>query len=622
LKRRCSMKLSKEQEKAVAFVGSPALVVAGAGSGKTRTLTAKVAHLMESGHDPERILAITFTNKAADEMKSRLVSLTGKPLGRFPWVRTYHSACFRILREHCEAVGFKNPLQIYAEYQRQKTLQEILARLNIDKKALPTLVAHVSNAKNSGDPASFGEKLPRFGGIRFTEIYSQYQKEMISRNAVDFDDILLFTRDLLRTHGPIRKHYQELFTYILVDEYQDTNDLQEELTGLLVCNGNLFCVGDDWQAIYGFRGSNVGHFLSFARKYSGSEIFRLEQNYRSADEIVQVANRLIDHNPDKVEKRCFSSKGGGIVELHEFYDEKQEAAWVAAKVRSLRQMGISWEKMAVLYRTKFLSLAYEQAFRAAGIPYRMLGSKGFFERREVLDIHCYMASAVFPKDDVGFERIMNVPRRGIGPAVLGKIQALRTDDMSLQEATRSALQQEILAPKVRKALGELMDLLDKIRDHRPDAAIRTVLSQVQYMDYLKQVTKADSMDFTSREENIEQLIYSASQKETIVDYLEEASLVKDDKEQDDAEQSMGVNLSTVHASKGLEYQAAFVVGCEEDLFPHWRSLDSEAGLQEERRLMYVAVTRAQRYLFLCYSFLRKGNHAERSRFLEEIGESL
>ncbi len=615
--------LSGQQQKAVEHVGTPALVVAGAGSGKTRTLTAKVSYLVSKGYDPARILAITFTNKAADEMKERLVKLTGLPLERFPWVRTYHSACFKILKAHCTLLGYRYPLQIFAEYQQEKILKDILVqKLNVDKKYVPIVLDRISHAKNSGQPEAYLNKKPLVAHVRADEAYDLYNQELKNCNAVDFDDILLLTRDLLRDRPDVRSHYQKLFDYILVDEYQDTNNLQEELTGLLLRNGNLFCVGDDWQAIYSFRGSNVGHFLAFRSKYKDAKIFRLEQNYRSADEIVQVANELIGYNDSRIEKRCYSKKQGGRVELYEFDDERQEAVWSAQQIRLLRDAGMSYDHMAVLYRTKFCSLPFEQAFRAYGIPYRMLGGKGFFERKEVMDINCYLAAAVFEKDDAAFERILNVPRRGIGPGTIQKIAQLKAAGASLREAAREALAGSVLPARVRAAVSDVFRLLDDIRTLPPALAVQEIIRRTDYLEYLKAYAQAGSMDFTSRQENIEQLIYSASQKENIIDYLEEAALIKEDKQEDDTDEGFGVNLATVHAAKGLEFQAVFVIGCEENLFPHWKSLESDTGLEEERRLMYVAVTRSARHLFLSYAGFRKGQFNNKSRFLDEIEKAL
>ena len=616
------MQLSAKQKEAVEYIGSPTLVVAGAGSGKTRALTAKIAHLMSSGYDPERILAITFTNKAAGEMKSRLVRMTKIPSERFPWVRTFHSACFRILKKHCSLLGYNTPLQIYAGYQQQKIIKDIIVgKLNFDKKHVQPVLSQISSAKNSGNPFDYlDHKLHSFR-IKLLDVFNLYEKELKSKNAVDFDNILLLTRNLLRDHKDVRKRYRKLFQFILVDEYQDTNNLQEDLTGLLLRNGNLFCVGDDWQAIYSFRGSNMDHFLSFPEKYKEARVFRLEQNYRSADEIVKTANDLIGYNDHKMEKKCFSDKHGGLVEIYDFSNEKKEADWVAKKIKSLREMGLASGKMAVLYRTKFCSLSFEQTFRSLGIPYRMLGGKGFFERKEIMDINCYLAAAVFEKDDASFERIVNIPKRGIGPAAVNKIAQIKTGEMSLQDAARNALSEKLLASRIYNSLSEVIRLLDDIKDMKPDAAIRKILSKVKYMDYIKDYSIANSMDYTSREENIEQLIYSASQKDTIVEYLEEAALIKEDKE-DEEDKKSGVILSTIHASKGLEYRVVFVVACEEKLFPHWRSLDSEMGLHEERRLMYVAMTRSEHYLFLTHANFRKGQYNRKSRFLYEIEKSL
>ncbi len=610
------MQLSPQQQAAVEHTGSPALVVAGAGSGKTRTLTAKFAHLVESGILPEQILAITFTNKAAEEMKGRLIRMTGMARRRFPWVRTYHSACFRILKEHSHLLDYHSPLQVFTIYHQQKTVKEVLLALNYEKKHAMSVLGQISNAKNSGDPGAYFDNHPRKGNIRLVDVYTRYEGMLKAANAVDFDNILLFTRNLLRDHVDLRQRYQNQFQYILCDEYQDTNDLNEEITALMLKDGNLFAVGDDWQSIYSFRMSNVNHFLSFEKKYKGARIFRLEQNYRSADEIVQLGNRVIGNNENRMEKACFSEKEGGVVETHEFVTDQEEARWVADKIRGLVRMNIPYENMAVLYRTKFCSLSFEQAFRRRHIPYHMMGGKGFFDRVEVLDLNCYITAAVFDKDDTAFERILNTPKRGIGPGTVKKISGMRSGTMSLKEAARQAVVERLLTPKLYNGLKDLLALLDEIRDLRPDEAIKRTIARTGYLDHLEKYTRANSMDLTARQENIDQLIHAASQKETIVDYLEEAALVREDK--DDEEESVGVNLCTVHGAKGLEFHTVFVIGCEEQLFPHWRSMDSAEDLEEERRLMYVAVTRAERCLFITSANFRKGQFNPPSRFLNEI----
>ena len=603
------------------YIGTPALVVAGAGSGKTRTLTAKINYLIQKGYDPKRLLAITFTNKAAEEMKTRLISLSGKPLDQFPWVRTYHSACLLILKKYPELVGLSNPIQIYNTYHQQKTLKEITVKLNYDKKFVRAIASAISMAKNSGAPHEYLRSKTKLSNVIIGEIYDMYQSELLDKNAVDFDDILLHTRNILRDNETVREAYQNFFQYILVDEYQDSNNLQEELTRLLLKKGNLFCVGDDWQSVYGFRGSNIRHFISFKEKYSDSRIFKLEENYRSADEIVQIANELIDYNEDKLEKKCFSSKSGGVVETYNLYNESEEARWVSGKVRHLHGMGINYNEMAIIYRTKSLSLGFEKIFRAYGIPYKMMGSKGFFDRMEILDLNCYLSAAVFPTDDVSFDRIINTPKRGIGPSMLKKIGATRTGDMSLQDAARKVLKERILTPKVHEKLTELLEGLDAIRDLKPNEAVNEILYKFQYLEYLRDKAKGKDMEYTQRKENIDELIYAASEKNTIEEFLEEATLVREDKDDEEDNLKNAVGLSTVHASKGLEYKAVFIVGCEEGIFPHWRSQESSAELQEERRLMYVAVTRAETNLYITSSSFRRGKPAQKSRFLNEIQEA-
>ncbi len=617
------MNLTRQQNDAVVHMGTPALVVAGAGSGKTRTLTAKIAHLIDKGFDPERILAITFTNKAADEMKARLVRVTGLPLHRFPWVRTYHSACLQILKQHHTLLGFTSRPQIYQPHQQEKIIKEILIRHNFDKKHARPVLYQISLAKNSADPDTYFRYNPTWAyTIDLAEVYEQYESILLQRSAVDFDNILLLTRNLLRDHNRVREKYRAHFSFVLVDEYQDTNNLQEELTGLLTADGNLFCVGDDWQAIYSFRGSNINHFLAFETNYPGAKLFRLEQNFRSADEIVQVANQVIAQNKNRVDKKCFSDKQGGVVELHNFYNEEEEAQWVVSKIRVLHQSGIPYDQLAVLYRTKFCSLSFEQTFRAWNIPYQMMGGKGFFERKEIMDLVCYLAVAQFEKDDVSLERIINIPKRGIGPGTLKKIAALRQGQMSLMEAVRQAVQHKVLSAKLYNAVKAFVELIDDIKMLPPSRAIEQVIARTDYMTHLQEYARGNQRDMTSRQENIDQLIYSASKKETLLDFLEEAALVKEDKEDDDEADSSGVKLSTIHASKGLEYRAVFVIGCEEQLFPHWKSMESPDDLEEERRLMYVSMTRAERFLYLSSAAYRRGQYNSPSRFLAEIEDNI
>ncbi len=613
------MQLTPQQQDAVSYVGTPTLVIAGAGSGKTRTLTHKIAHLISEGFDPKRILAITFTNKAAEEMKTRLLDLTRLQPRDFPWVRTFHSACFQILKIHCEKLGYQRPLQVYNTYHQQKIIKDILVTdFRMDKKYVPGVAAEISHAKNSGVPSTWFDQQRKKWRLPLNDIFKAYQQQLKEKNALDFDDILYQTRDLLKQSEAVRREYQNHFQFILCDEYQDTNNLQEELTGLLTRDGNLFCVGDDWQAIYSFRGSNVNHFLSFKQKYSQARIFRLEENFRSAREIVVMANGLIEQNHHKMAKECSSRLKGGRIEIHEYGDEYEEAEAVKHKILTLHRDGLALSQMAVLYRTKFCSLAFEHVLRKQGVPYHMLGGKGFFERMEIMDLNAYLMAAVFGRDDTSFERIINVPRRGIGNVALNKIMNFKTAGLSLQDATRVALQRQILPGKMYEALTQLLLLLDDIRNRPPAEALTHVIETVNYRDYLRDRTKNDATALAAREENIEQLLSSAGRYETLSEYLEDATLVREDRSDDDDARTGAVRLATIHAAKGLEFDTVFVAGCEEALFPHWRSLTSSQGLDEERRLMYVAVTRAARNLYLSCCAYRKGNHNPPSRFLKEI----
>ena len=619
------MFLSLQQQNAVDHTGSPALVVAGAGSGKTRTLTAKFSHLAANGHDPKRILAITFTNKAAQEMKARLMEMTGLGHGSFLWVRTYHSACLMILKKHCQVMGYSPPVQVFSVYQQDKLFKELCVKNNIEKKYANRILSAVSRAKNSGDPKKYFDMKPGFFNIKMEDIYSQYEERLKEMNSVDFDNILLKTRDLLRENEEIRIGYQKYFTYLLVDEYQDTNNLQEDLTNLLLGeHRNLFCVGDDWQSVYGFRGSNVNHFLRFSEKYRDSKIFRLEENYRSANEIVQAANDMIDHNPDKMDKKCFSKKKGGVVEIYDFMSDSHEAEWVAKRIKAMNRQGkgIPYDRMAVVYRTKFCSLPFERIFRAFRVPYRLMGSQGFFERMEILDINSYLSAAYFPNDDLSFERVVNTPKRGMGPSMIKKMAAMRTEGVSLQDAARIMVRERVLTKKIHENLSLVLEILDAIHDMAPAMAMETVLDRTGYYEYLEKKVKTKA-EFISKKENIEQLIYTARSKNDLLEYLEEAALIREDKEEDEEQDSRGVGLLTIHSAKGLEFDTVFIVGCEERLFPHWRSIDDgDKALFEERRLMYVAMTRAERFLYLTHANYRKGEFATPSRFIDQIKECL
>ncbi len=621
--------LTPPQKEAVESIGRPVLVAAGAGSGKTRTLTAKIAHLVNVlGYDPVRILAITFTNKAAEEMKRRLEAMTGRPPQAFPWVRTFHSACFQLLKEHCELLGYTRPLSIHSEYQQRVDMKKALAELDIDTSYLNAYRAVVSRAKNSDDPRRYLAASTRLPRIR--EVFDLYNHILAQHNAVDFDDILSLTRELLTKDEAVRRRCQDLFDYVLVDEFQDSNAVQCRIMDLLLRDGNLTVVGDDYQSIYQFRGADPSFFIHFPRMYPQAKVVRLEENFRSTRPIVAAAEALIAKNTSRIEKKCFSRRDGKPVEVRRFLSDDHEAQWVAEKCRAIHvSCGTPFRDMAVLYRTKFCSMVLERAMRHKGVPYTMMGGRGFFERREVQDIHAYLVSALNPKDDVAFERILNVPRRGLGSATLKKILGTGGSGTPLQEKCRRALERGLLGKKVAAALQELLALLERVRALKPHEAIRAVVEGCRYKEYLRSVSEGED-DFVSRVENIEQMIHAASEATDVESYLESCALIRED--QDDADAGNGVRLATFHAAKGLEFHVVFVVGVEEGLLPHWRSMQGPGaagtdpveenlqGIEEERRLFYVAMTRAARELYVSHAMARKGDLVKPSRFLAELPE--
>lgn len=626
MSRKVEEDLSPIQAEVVQCSRGPILVSAGAGSGKTRTLTAKIAYLVtQKGYDPSRILAITFTNKAAEEMKSRLESITGLSRYQFPWIRTFHSACFRILNREASYLGYQNPISVYSESQQKTLLKRILLSLNVDtSKYLSSVHNIISLAKNHGTPERFIEEYNRIPKLR--DAYFRYNEALRNLNAVDFDDILLLVRDLLRTNESVRTFYQNLFDYILVDEFQDSNRLQNEITELLMKNGNLMAVGDDYQSIYGFRGSDLAYFISFPSRHKESVIFKLEENFRSTKPIVAAADALIANNGFRLEKRCYSKRPGPPIVLAECSNEYDEARWVVSKcIGYNNKHGIPFNSMAVLYRTRFCSLPFEEVFRQMKVPYRIVGARGFFESKEIQDIIAYLVSALNSRDDMAFERVLNIPKKGIGSATLKKIEALKKPGMSLQEATWMALQANVLSKKTSRELTNLKVLLDDMAKMSPREAVECFLNRTSYLDYLREYSENEE-DFLNRQGNLEQFLYMASESDSIADLLERASLLqKETDENKDKDKPSAVQLMTFHGAKGLEFDAVFVIGAEEGLIPHWRSIfnktfDTEhvEAIEEERRLLYVAMTRAIKYLHISWAVERQGKISTSSRFINEI----
>ena len=620
--------LSEAQLAAVEYLDGPALISSGAGAGKTSTIVAKFEFLIGAGYDPGRILCITFTNKAANELKDRLTQSTGRRRWDFPWVRTFHSSMLQILKAHAADIGFKNPITIYDGTDQGGLIKNIIEhKFDMDGKYARAIRGHIGRAKNSTNPDACIHSVREFRKLDL--IFEHYNMRLRESNAMDFDDILLHAFDLLKSRPQIRTTYQDLFQYILLDEHQDSNSIQNAIIKLLVKNGNITVVGDFSQSIYSFRGAEPSHFVRFPAEYEGTKVFLLEQNYRSTAPIVELGNEIISLNNEEIKKNCFSVKPGGLPSLRGFENSYFEARWVAERCRAYHYEGIAYEKMAVLYRTTFVSRIFEKAFNELGVPYKLVGGVSFFERREIKDLTSYLACAVNPRDDIAFERILNVPKRGIGKKSIQKIREIDLPGGSLFEKSPIAVQRKVSLKKAAEGIGMVLFILDRIKSMPPGDALREIMDITHYEEHLETYA-GDIGDggLTSRLENINELLSIAEGRATIEEFLEDCSLrTEDDQEDESAER--GVRLSTIHAAKGLEFHTVFLVACENDILPHWRSVDedgensSNGRVEEERRLFYVACTRAERNLHISYAGMRQNKPSGISPFLKELsGEHL
>jgi len=615
--------LSKVQTEAVEHLDGPALICSGAGAGKTSTIIAKYEHLIKTGYEPGRVLCITFTNKAANELKDRLTKSTGRWIKDFPWVRTFHSSMLQILKANAAAVGFKNPITIYDGTDQLGLIKNILENsFNMEGKYARAVRAHIGRAKNSLKPDMHIHSAKEFRKLEF--IFETYNQRLKESNAMDFDDIMIHALNLLEDEPEIRTRYQDYFQYILLDEHQDSNPIQNAIIKLLVKDGNITVVGDFSQSIYSFRGAEPRYFARFPAEYAGTKVFMLEQNYRSTTPIVELGNEIISFNHEEIKKNCFSTKPGNLPSLRSFENSYHEARWVADKCRSYRYDGIPLEQMAVLYRTTFVSRILEKAFNELGVPYKLVGGVSFFERREIKDLTSYLACAVNPKDDVAFERILNVPKRGIGKKSIQKIRDVDLPGASLIEKAPIAIQKKIGLQKVAGEIGMVLFLLDRIKDMPPKQALEEVIDITHYDKHLETYAgDGDDGGFVARLENIRELLSIAEGKESIEAFLEDCSLRSEDEDEDE---DRGVRLSTIHSAKGLEFHTVFVVACEYNILPHWRSVDEDDGnsnggnVEEERRLFYVACTRAERNLHISYAGMRQNKTSGISPFLLELSD--
>jgi DNA helicase-2/ATP-dependent DNA helicase PcrA len=620
--------LNPVQREAVAHEGGPLLVVAGAGSGKTRVLTYRIAYLVrELGVSPFAILAITFTNKAADEMKGRVARLVG-PVASKMWVSTFHSACVRILRRHADRLGYTSSFTIYDQADAVRLTNYVLRDLNIDSKRFPPATVHgtISQAKNELiDPDAYAERASTIFERRIGDVYREYQRRLKNANAMDFDDLLMLTVKLLQDSPDVLTHYQDRFRHILVDEFQDTNRAQNELVVLLAKEHRNICVvGDTDQGIYAFRGANIQNILQFENAFPDANIVVLDQNYRSTQTILDAANSVIDNNLMRKPKALWTEQvGGELIQRYHAEDEHDEAEWVVREMNRLHDHGDRWGDMAVFYRTNAQSRVLEEQLVRAGIPYKVVGGTRFYERREVKDALAYLRAVVNPADEVSLKRVVNVPKRGVGDTSIGRIDAwVAANDSTFWEGLQRA-EDAGVGGRALTGIRQLVAMMDELQavEGGPGAILDAVL---EHTGYRAELEAARTIEAAGRLENLSELVGVAREYDDIAEFLEAVSLVSDSDELDDDESS--VVLMTLHTAKGLEFPAVFMIGLEDGVFPHVRSLGEPHELEEERRLCYVGITRARERLFLSNAWSRtlfgSTMYNPPSRFLKEIPEYL
>ena len=674
--------LNGPQREAVITIDGPLLVLAGAGSGKTRVLTYRIANLIEN-HDvaPWEILAITFTNKAAAEMRERLNGLVG-PRCRGMWVSTFHSMCVRMLRADAERLGFTKSFTIYDTDDQKRLYKEIMAELDIDPKRFPVnaLMNRISTAKNElVVPGDFEKQASDPVGKVASRVYSRLQERLKAANAFDFDDLLLYAYLLLKNHEDVRAAYQQRFRYIMVDEYQDTNHAQYSITKLLAeGHQNIMVVGDDDQSIYSWRGADLRNILEFEQDYPSAHTVKLEQNYRSVGNVLAAANAVIANNQHRKQKKLFTAaEDGEKISVYLAADERDEGRWIAGEIEKQRAAGLSYNQMAVFYRTNAQSRMLEDMLLRAGVPYRIVGGTRFFDRAEIRDVMAYLTLIVNPADDIAAKRVINVPRRGIGKTTIERIeQFAREMGMTFMEGAELAIVDPELRASTRQSVAEFVGLVNEARTYGGD--LRKVIEAVIDKSGLIGALQAENTDEArGRIENIQEFLgvvdefvdthddedalYEAPaagepsvilsgggeaagvegsqaastdanagspvrvlRGDSLADFIEWVRLRTD--LDTVAEDGHAVTLMTVHSSKGLEFDCVFVAGMEETLFPHMNSVGDAAGIEEERRLAYVAITRARKRLFLTCASQRQifGQTSANpvSRFIQEIPSDL
>ena len=642
--------LNPTQREALAVTDGPLLVVAGAGSGKTRVLTYRVAHLIRDlGVSPYGILAITFTNKAANEMKERVANLIGGGVTRGMWVSTFHSACVRILRRDASMLGYRNSFSIYDDIDARRLVEFCVRDLDLDPKRFPPkgIRAAISNAKNELiDFESFSQQGSGPYHEKVADVYRLYQQRLLEASAMDFDDLLMVTVELLGAFPKVLEHYQDRFRYILVDEYQDTNHAQYRLVQLLGAKHRNVCVvGDSDQSIYAFRGADVRNILEFERDYPDARVVILDRNYRSTQTILDAANAVIANNRGRKPKHLWTDVGtGDPVTVYKAEDEHDEAAYIAEQLGALEDVGKRLSDAAVFYRTHAQSRVLEEVLVRYGIPYQVIGGPKFYDRREVKDVMAYLKALINPADEVAMKRIVNVPKRGIGATTIGHVDRhAEANSLTFWEALQQADEITRLTTRAPRQIADFVAVIAKIRaqaESGPRAALQAVLEDT---GYLAELEADGGLEALSRAENLKELLSVASEFEEsgpmtdlgderwdeldglrrLALFLEATALVAD---VDSMEDSGAVTLMTLHNAKGLEFPVVFIAGMEEGVFPHMRSLGDPDQLEEERRLAYVGITRAQEELHLTLATTRNlfgaTNWNSPSRFLGEIPDSL
>lgn len=631
--------LNPEQLIATENTEGPMLVLAGAGSGKTKVLTYRIAYLMEQGVPPWEILAITFTNKAAAEMKERVAALVGSQ-AREVWLSTFHSFCVRFLRREIQNMNrrYDQRFAIYDSGETLALIRQCLKEMNLDDKLFSpyNVQNQISNSKNQLlGPARVAEMAGNFHEEKVAAIYALYQKKLESNNALDFDDLLRFTVELLEEHEEIRTRWQKQFQYVLVDEYQDTNHVQYRMTRILAAmHTNLFVVGDIDQSIYGWRGADIQNILDFEKDYPKAQVIKLEENYRSTQIILEAANSIIANNRNRKDKKLWTRQtGGASIQFFLGTDEREESQFICDMAQTyLNEKKATLKEMAVLYRTNAQSRVIEEAFLRNGIPYVLVGAIRFYERKEIKDMLSYLRVVFNPLDSFSFQRIINVPRRGIGDVSMQRIQnAANQRSYSLLEIATVPDEIEGISPKVRKALEDISTKFITWNGLIPNLPVADLILKVmEESGYLEELETEGTVEAEARIENLREFIsvareFSTSEEEqTLENFLTHVALVTDIDQTDLGNEK--VTLMTLHAAKGLEFPVVFLAGMEEGIFPHSRTLMNEEEIEEERRLAYVGVTRARRELFLTASRQRMifGNILAYplSRFLSEIPTEL